>query len=83
MEVFSIGHAMDPETLGIWMWIVPEKFKVWAFLIPRYMHARYRVRVCKWHHCRREREVSQVLRKTFSPVPDCYFVNNGAQSETI
>ncbi|XP_078366228.1 guanylate-binding protein 7-like isoform X2 [Oculina patagonica] len=26
-EVFPLGHEMDPETMGIWMWIVPEKFK--------------------------------------------------------
>lgn len=28
MDVFSIGHEMDPETMGLWMWIVPQKFKV-------------------------------------------------------
>ena len=28
MEVFPIGHLVDPETTGIWMWIVPQKFKV-------------------------------------------------------
>ena len=28
-EVFPLGHFLDPETMGIWMWIVPEKFKVW------------------------------------------------------
>lgn len=27
MDVFSIGHKMDPETLGLWMWIVPQKYK--------------------------------------------------------
>ncbi|KAJ7380911.1 hypothetical protein OS493_004495 [Desmophyllum pertusum] len=27
MEVFPIGHLVDPETTGIWMWIVPQKFK--------------------------------------------------------
>ena len=27
-EVFRLGHSMDPETVGIWMWIVPDKFKV-------------------------------------------------------
>ncbi|XP_020607894.1 guanylate-binding protein 4-like [Orbicella faveolata] len=26
-EVFPLGHFLDPETMGIWMWIVPEKFK--------------------------------------------------------
>ncbi|XP_031570359.1 guanylate-binding protein 4-like [Actinia tenebrosa] len=26
-EVFSLGHSMTPETMGIWMWIVPQKFK--------------------------------------------------------
>ncbi|KAJ7380916.1 hypothetical protein OS493_004501 [Desmophyllum pertusum] len=26
-DVFSIGHEMDPETMGLWMWIVPQKFK--------------------------------------------------------
>ena len=27
-NVFSIGHRMDPETMGLWMWIVPETFTV-------------------------------------------------------
>jgi len=27
-QVFPLGHHMDPETMGIWLWIVPEKFKV-------------------------------------------------------
>ena len=27
-EVFPLGHFLDPETMGIWMWIVPEKLKV-------------------------------------------------------
>ncbi|XP_067054214.1 guanylate-binding protein 7-like isoform X1 [Acropora muricata] len=26
-EVFPLGRYMDPETMGIWMWIVPEKIK--------------------------------------------------------
>jgi len=26
-EVFPLGHELDPETMGIWMWIVPEKRK--------------------------------------------------------
>ncbi|XP_078366581.1 uncharacterized protein LOC144650716 isoform X2 [Oculina patagonica] len=26
-EVFPLGHKMDPETMGIWLWIVPEKYK--------------------------------------------------------
>ncbi|XP_068722043.1 guanylate-binding protein 7-like [Montipora capricornis] len=26
-EVFPLGHFLDPETMGIWMWVVPEKFK--------------------------------------------------------
>ena len=30
-DVFSLGHEMDPETMGIWLWIVPEKYKVWLF----------------------------------------------------
>lgn len=25
-EVFPLGHHMDPETMGIWLWIVPGKF---------------------------------------------------------
>lgn len=28
-EVFPLGHELDPETIGIWMWIVPEKFQVY------------------------------------------------------
>lgn len=27
-DVFSLGHNFDPETMGIWMWIVPERFQV-------------------------------------------------------
>ena len=27
-EVFPLGHELEPETMGIWMWIVPEKRKV-------------------------------------------------------
>ena len=27
-EVFPLGHELDPETMGIWLWIVPEKFQV-------------------------------------------------------
>ena len=30
-EVFPLGHELDPETMGIWMWIVPEKRKVFIF----------------------------------------------------
>ncbi len=26
--VFPLGHEMLPETVGIWMWILPEKHKV-------------------------------------------------------
>ena len=26
--MFPLGHQLDPETMGIWMWIVPKKFKV-------------------------------------------------------
>ncbi|XP_068691785.1 uncharacterized protein [Montipora foliosa] len=26
-EVFPLGHELDPETMGIWMWIVPQKFQ--------------------------------------------------------
>ena len=29
-EVFPLGHELDPETMGIWMWIVPEKFQVYT-----------------------------------------------------
>ena len=25
-EVFPLGHLLDPETMGIWMWVVPEKY---------------------------------------------------------
>ena len=24
-EIFPLGHEYDPETMGIWMWIVPKK----------------------------------------------------------
>lgn len=26
--VFPLGHEMLPETVGIWMWILPEKHQV-------------------------------------------------------
>ena len=26
--VFPLGHSFDAETMGIWIWIVPEKFPV-------------------------------------------------------
>lgn len=26
--VFRLGHEMDPETIGVWLWIVPETYKV-------------------------------------------------------
>ena len=25
-DVFPLGHSLDPETMGIWMWVVPEKY---------------------------------------------------------
>ena len=27
-QVFPLGHHVNPETMGIWLWIVPEIFKV-------------------------------------------------------
>lgn len=27
-EVFPVGHLVDPETTGIWIWIIPQKFQV-------------------------------------------------------
>ena len=33
-EVFPLGHFLDPETMGIWLWIVPENFKVWIPFTP-------------------------------------------------
>ena len=27
-SVFRLGHTLDPETVGIWIWIVPETHKV-------------------------------------------------------
>ena len=29
--IFPLGHKMEPETMGIWYWIVPEKHQVWEF----------------------------------------------------
>ncbi|XP_020609271.1 guanylate-binding protein 1-like [Orbicella faveolata] len=26
-EVFPLGHHFDPETMGIWMWVVPQKIR--------------------------------------------------------
>ena len=25
-DVFPLGHSFDPETMGIWMWVVPKKY---------------------------------------------------------
>ena len=27
-QVFPLRHLMEPETMGIWLWIVPDKFRV-------------------------------------------------------
>ena len=27
-DVFPLGHHFDPETMGIWMWVVPQKIRV-------------------------------------------------------
>ena len=27
-DVFPLGHKLSVETMGIWLWIVPEKYKV-------------------------------------------------------
>lgn len=27
MKVFPLGHDLDAKTIGIWLWIVPKKFK--------------------------------------------------------
>lgn len=26
-NVFPLGHSFEPETMGIWMWVVPEKYR--------------------------------------------------------
>ena len=31
-DVFPLGHKMEAETMGIWIWIVPKKFKVCFFI---------------------------------------------------
>ena len=31
-DVFPLGHEMVAETMGIWLWIVPEKCKVCFFV---------------------------------------------------
>lgn len=32
-QVFPLGHHMEPETMGIWLWIVPDKFRVCRIII--------------------------------------------------
>ena len=27
--VFPLGHFMEAETMGIWLWVVPGNYKVW------------------------------------------------------
>ena len=36
-DVFPIGHEMDPETMGIWMWIVPHVYKVLTFSFEHFL----------------------------------------------
>ena len=31
-NIFPLGHKMEAETMGIWIWIIPEKFKVCLFI---------------------------------------------------
>ena len=31
-DVFPLGYRMEDATMGIWIWIVPEKFKVCLFI---------------------------------------------------
>ena len=38
-EVFPLGHFLDPETMGIWMHIVPDKLKV---LVQHRVSSKYR-----------------------------------------
>ena len=26
-EVFPVGHSLELETMGIWLWVVPEKYR--------------------------------------------------------
>ena len=35
--VFPLGHEMVAETMGIWLWIVPEKYKVCPNLIKTFI----------------------------------------------
>ena len=28
-DVFPLGHSMEAKTMGIWLWVVPGKYKVW------------------------------------------------------
>ena len=32
-QVFPLGHHFTPETMGIWLWIVPGVFKVNVILV--------------------------------------------------
>ena len=32
-QVFPLGHHMEPETIGIWLWTVPDKFRVFRIII--------------------------------------------------
>lgn len=25
-EVFPLGHSLDPETMGMWLWVIPQKY---------------------------------------------------------
>ncbi|KAJ7384117.1 hypothetical protein OS493_023441 [Desmophyllum pertusum] len=26
-NVFPVGHRIEPETIGVWLWVIPEKYK--------------------------------------------------------
>ena len=32
-QVFPLGHHFTPETMGIWLWIVPGVFKVFCYSV--------------------------------------------------
>ena len=32
-QVFPLGHHFTPETMGIWLWIVPGVFKVICYSV--------------------------------------------------
>jgi len=48
-DVFPVGHKMDPETMGIWIWILPHTMKVIKLLLEV---GNVKLAILEWRHRR-------------------------------